>query len=204
MKMKFKIKYIALLIVFFTFGTLISTPFHVKASDSMYTEIKTGEINSPTNTISNNIDSKFMNKIAEYATVETNGDTTTAFISDIDVAKIENQLYGTPIDKSILLRKSGNTKIVFHGKARKGNVDIYLSASMLNKLKKGSINGDITVVAGLLATAAGATGLGVAWGVINYAIKKLMTEALYNNISHFKAGRIFKIRNWKYAGWSYQ
>ncbi|MFC6254697.1 hypothetical protein ACFP1H_08895 [Secundilactobacillus hailunensis] len=142
-------------------------------------------------------------KIKSSMNIEKNGDETVATFSDIS---IENA-YISVLDPSALIvsaRKTGTSKIVWHGAAKKGNLDLYLSAGMLNKLKKGSISAGVGIVMTALLYAAGGPAGGFAAASLNAALKFVVGAVIKENIKHFKAGRIMKIRNWKYKGMSYQ
>lgn len=99
---------------------------------------------------------------------------------------------------------SGSTKIIWHGKARNGNVDFYLSSSMLNRVKKVAISGGISAAMTLLLAVIGGPAGGIAAWILNQALKELGTAILNANVSLFAKGRIYKIRSWHYSDWSYQ
>ena len=50
---------------------------------------------------------------------------------------------------------------------------------------------------------AGVPTMGLASGVIAFIAKKLV-GAMLGQVNPYKVGRVYKIRNWKYAGWRYQ
>ena len=142
--------------------------------------------------------------IAEQATVSYENNDTIVSFSDADVDSAYNEvLYGHSPFVTLAATKSGTTKIVWHGKAKNGNFDLYLSAKMLNRLKGGSISVGVTIVMAALALPLGPIG-GVAWFTVNAVLKKIISLAINANVSHFKAGRIFHVKGWKYKSWSYQ
>lgn len=142
--------------------------------------------------------------IAEQATVSYKGNDTIVSFSDADVDSAYNEvLYGQSPFITLAATKPGTTKIVWHGKAKNGNFNLYLSAKMLNRLKGGSISVGVSVVMAALALPLGPVG-GVAWFTVNAVLKKIIGLAINANVSHFKAGRIFTVKGWKYKSWSYQ
>jgi len=140
--------------------------------------------------------------VAEHAVVTHEGEDTTVTIMDsaLDGA-YDSVINGKPFYED--RAKSGKTKIVWYGKAKNGNFNLYLSAKMLNKLKSGSITTGVGVIMAALALPLGPIG-GVAWFTVKAVLKKVIGAAINSNVSHFKAGRIFKVKGWKYKGWSYQ
>lgn len=142
--------------------------------------------------------------IAEKATVSYENNDTIVSFSDADVDSAYNDvLYGKSSIVTLAATKPGNTKIVWHGKAKNGDFDLYLSAKMLNRLKGGSISLGVSIVMGALALPLGPIG-GVAWFTVNAVLKKIIGLAINANVSHFKAGRVFHVKGWKYKSWSYQ
>lgn len=134
-------------------------------------------------------------KIKASTNIEKDSNDTIAIVSDISIEKA----YMSVLDPSALIvsvRSAGKTKIVWHGAAKKGNVDIYLSAKWLNWLKNLPANTAGSVAMYALLTLAG--------GELNYALGKVAKLALDENIKHFKTGRVFKFRGWKYKGISHQ
>ncbi|MFC6254989.1 hypothetical protein ACFP1H_10410 [Secundilactobacillus hailunensis] len=137
-------------------------------------------------------------KIKASTNIEKDGNDTIATVSDISIERA----YMSVLDPSALIvsaRSTGKTKIVWHGAAKKGNVDIYLSAKWLNWLKDLPANTAVSVAMYALLTLAGGGA-----GVLNYALGKVVKLALDENIKHFKTGRVFKFRGWKYKGISHQ
>lgn len=136
---------------------------------------------------------------------DASSDTTTISITDFQMRNILSGLGFDQIDLGMLglQRISGVTKVKFYGRKRSGNANVYLSASMLNRVKKSATSAAVSAIFALFAFPLGPVG-GLAWGTINFASKQLVTAAIHANVNKFKAGRIFKVRSWKYKGWSYQ
>lgn len=99
---------------------------------------------------------------------------------------------------------AGKTKIVWHGSAKKGNVDIYLSAHWLNWLKNLPANTAVSVAMYALLSLAGGPAGGVAATTLNFLLGKVVKLVLDENIKHFKTGRVVKFRGWKYKGMIHQ
>ncbi|WP_288530529.1 hypothetical protein [uncultured Secundilactobacillus sp.] len=79
--------------------------------------------------------------IAASAQKESNGDTTTVSIDDQTVeSAIMKVISPDTVIMSSDSNKGGTTKIIWYGSAMKGNVDIYLSAKMLNFAKQQGFN----------------------------------------------------------------
>lgn len=83
-------------------------------------------------------------------------------------------------------------------------MDIYLSARALNKVREAGIGAGIKIVYALLASVAGISSMGIAWGVLMILLRKITTLVVDQTFRAYKAGRVYKIRHWKYAGWRYQ
>lgn len=212
MKLRKAILCVSLIMCTVLFSSATISPLSIAAQASTNSTERTlsdREINDNLSSLANYQDTtqqQISKEVAEKATVTSEGNNTVVSISDYELNEILNKIYGEPdgSDNEIQYVKAGTSKLVFHGKKKSGNVDVYLSKDMLNRIKKAGINAGVSIVAGLFAVVGGVTGLGIAWGVFTYALKKLVTAMIYDNAKNFKAGRIYRLRSWKYAGWRYQ
>ncbi|PTM22177.1 hypothetical protein DA798_07695 [Lactobacillus sp. PFC-70] len=138
-------------------------------------------------------------KVKSYARTTVDGDETTVSIDDdimqtaiMDVISPNTSIFQTR-------KKKGKTKLVWHGKASKGNVDVYISASMLNHAKQAGFH----VLAQICLLPLGALG-----GVAGAAVRDSLTTALSHIFTGvqkpFKYGRVFHFKGGKYKSWSYQ
>lgn len=142
---------------------------------------------TPTQTITQKINTD--TSVPMKHTTEINGDETIITITDSDMyAYFEAQ--GISIPKSAMIRGAGVTKIVWHGQARYGNVDLYLSKGWLNTIAAAGI--------GAVAGALGALLPGAGWGAAIGAISGII------GAQTFSSGKVFKIRSFRYAGMSNQ
>ncbi|SCB99113.1 hypothetical protein [Weissella bombi] len=153
-------------------------------------------------------DQYFYELIKQQVSTVSDGNDTIASITDYQVDQALKQAYGYTDDQLAnmdeesssenLLRKAGSTRIVFHGAKKKGNFDLYLSASMLNKIKKAGIGVGVSLIAGVTGAFPG-VGRAISW-----AIKQAIAKMVVNGGSKFKAGRIYYSRKFRTAGWRYQ
>lgn len=128
------------------------------------------------------------NNIKAVAHTEVEGDTTTVTVTDSDlVTAMQNAGYAIQPN---LTRANGVTKIVWHGSATKGNVDLYLSKTWLNNIAAAGV--------GAAAGALGALLPGAGWGAAIGAISGVIANQT------FSSGKVFKIRSFTYAGYSNQ
>lgn len=132
-------------------------------------------------------------------TTDSNGNTVES-ISDSDMLnavyqvdpKLANEValtMGPPANGT-----KGTSKIIWHGKARHGNVDIYISAGMLNFAKKVGINIALT---GLLAPLAAIPGAGAAAAVL--LVKQVLSGWVVHE-NHFSDGRVLHFEGFNYKG----
>lgn len=120
-------------------------------------------------------------------TYDSENNTTTVTISDSNLAfflasqgiDVPNELYNLA-----RLRSAGVTKIVWHGKARYGNVDVYLSKSFLTRASRMTKNAIIGALGTLI--------VGPAWGA---AISVIAGEIKNKKFNH---GKVFVIRGFGY------
>ncbi|KRL61754.1 hypothetical protein FC69_GL000183 [Latilactobacillus fuchuensis DSM 14340 = JCM 11249] len=135
--------------------------------------------------INTNINSDF--NIPMKHTLEVKGMDTIITIQDSDMyAYLQQQ--GIALSSSVLTRGTGVTKIVWHGQARYGNVDLYLSKTWLNNISHVSYAAIYAAMVAMVPSAA------VAIAAISSVI----------NGGNFTSGKIFKIRSFVYAGSSNQ
>ncbi|MBK5028768.1 hypothetical protein [Enterococcus faecium] len=92
---------------------------------------------------------------------------------------------------SVRSRAAEVIKIVWHGKARNGNVDLYLSKATIVSLRASYTGGQLVNVIIQLY-------LGSYWGAA-----KAGASAIANTIKmgSIKYGRKYSLRNWKYKGY---
>ncbi|WPQ67367.1 hypothetical protein [Weissella paramesenteroides] len=190
-------------ILFLFVFSLLTTPV-ASASTSLQQE---AQQQNRQNLISDQ-DEKFYELVSQEVSTTQEGNDTVRTISDYQVDQALKEAYGYTDSQladmgqqspnKMLLRKAGSTKIVFHGAKKNGNFDLYLSASMLNKIKKAGIGVGISIIA---AVTGAFPGVGVA---VSWAIKKTISTMIVNGGSKFKAGRILYSRNFQWAGWRYQ
>lgn len=124
------------------------------------------------------------NNIKAVAHTEVSGDTTTVTITDSDlVTAMSNAGYTVQPN---LTRANGVTKIVWHGSATKGNVDLYLSKTWLNNIAAAGV--------GAASGALGALLPGAGWSAAIGAVSGIIANQT------FSSGKVFKIRSFTYAG----
>lgn len=140
--------------------------------------------------------------IAQSSTITDKNGVRTLEISDAGLLSIINKAYGTEFSTELVRRRhhSGITRVRYYGH---GNVNIYLSKSMMNKLRADGYSAAFGIVMALISAAAGVPSMGVASMAISYVTKKLVGKMLAE-VRPYKAGRVYKIRSWRYAGWRYQ
>lgn len=160
-----------------TLGSVIIPNYVVFASENINSTI-----------VDNNLDlEQYKNSPYCNTIYDSKNDTTTITISDANLAFfLASQGIDVPDELYNLarLRSAGVTKIVWRGKARYGNVDIYLSKAFLTRASRMSINAIIGALGGLLAGAA----WGAALGVIAGEIKG----------KNYKHGKVFVVRKFGY------
>ncbi|GEO66228.1 hypothetical protein [Levilactobacillus spicheri] len=138
-------------------------------------------------------------KVASSVRTTVNGDETTVSIDD-DVAQTAIMSVIAPNTSVFQERaKSGTTKLVWHGAAKKGNVDVYISAWMLNEAKQQGFN----VLAQICLLPLGAIG-GTIGRLVQQGLKSVLGHVFTGVQKKFKYGRIFHFRGGKYKSWSYQ
>ena len=73
-----------------------------------------------------------------------------------------------------------------------------ISKGMLNFIRGVAIGAGVSAIVALAGGFTGATALA------GYVLKKIITQFIKKGSAGFSYGRKFKIRSWKYTGWSYQ
>jgi len=139
-------------------------------------------------------------KVKSYARKTVDGDKTTVSIDDdvmqtaiMDVISPSTSIFQTR-------KKKGTTKLVWHGKATKGNVDVYISAKNLNRAKKSGYS----VLAQICLLPLGAVGDKVLGPLLRLGLKKALSTVFTKSQKSFKYGRIFHFKGGNYKSWSYQ
>lgn len=138
-------------------------------------------------------------KVKSYARTKVDGDETTVSIDDdvIQTAMMDVISPNTSIFQT--RKKKGTTKIVWHGKATKGNVDVYISAKMLNLAKQQGFN----VLSQVCLLSLGAIG-GKVCQILRPALKSALGHVFTVVQGKFKYGRVFHFKGGSYKSWSYQ
>ncbi|WP_317638005.1 hypothetical protein [Lactobacillus xylocopicola] len=152
---------------------------------------------------SDRVEQTSLTKEIEKLGTKTSGNGITTFeISDAALEKVINKTFGNKVSNTELARKhsAGVTKIKYYGN---GNMNVYLSKDMLNRIRGMGYSSGYKIVVGLISAVAGIPTMGVA-SVLIMAASGSLVSAMLNQVNPFKAGRIYKIRNWSYTGWSYQ
>lgn len=127
-----------------------------------------------------------------YFDVQTNdvtGDTEITF-TDADLVQLLNEAGIDTTGFNTMARANGVNKIVWHGQARYGNVDIYLSKNTLNGMYALGINGIAATVAVLFP--------GVGTAVAGVVAGQIASHGLFNR------GVIYKIRGFGISNIVYQ
>lgn len=148
-------------------------------------------------------------EIKANGTIAKKGKTTTFTISDdaLEEVFVKNRLIkrSEQNNSDMLFRIShaGKTTVKWYGNAWKGNFNVYLSKKTLNLIRKKSITGAFNIIISLLGVMAHVPGRLITF-VAHRLASLVLGEVVDETNGHFKAGRKFKIRHWKYKGWSYQ
>lgn len=124
--------------------------------------------------------------IKAVAHTEVSGDTTVVTVTDSDLVNAMKKA-GYAVQPNLTRANGvGVTKIVWHGSATKGNVDLYLSKTWLNNIAAAGV--------GAASGALGALLPGAGWGAAIGAISAVIANQT------FSSGKVFKIRSFTYAG----
>lgn len=145
-------------------------------------------------TVNNSMNSTL--SIDNYSTTKYNSatDTTTVTITDQQLVKfMQDQGLEVPQEllNSVRSRSAGVTKIVWHGKARNGNVDLYLSKATMVSLRASYTGGQLVNVIIQLY-------LGSYWGAAKAGASAIANTIKTGSIKH---GRKYSLRSWKYKGY---
>lgn len=172
------------------------------ATSTQIESVMDGKTSKDSLSLSENQQEKINALIQREKDVQTNkaNDTTTVTLTDEQLYNILKQSLTSDQLDSIQAAKhhAGVSKVVFHGKKKSGNFDLYLSKGMLNFIRGVAIGAGVSAIVALAGGFTGATALA------GYVLKKIITQFIKKGSAGFSYGRKFKIRSWKYTGWSYQ
>lgn len=139
--------------------------------------------------------------IAQSGTFTNENGVKTFEISNDALLRAINKAYGNEFSAELSKRHhAGVTKVRNYGH---GNINVYLSKSMLNKIRTEGYSVAFGAVLSLISAALDVPSMGVASWAIATVSKKLVGTML-EQVSPYKVGRVYKIRGWRYAGWRYQ
>lgn len=139
--------------------------------------------------------------IAQSGTFTNENGVKTFEISNDALLRAINKAYGNEFSAELSKRHhAGVTKVRNYGH---GNINVYLSKSMLNKIRTEGYSVAFGAVLSLISAALDVPSMGVASWAIATVSKKLV-GAMLEQVSPYKVGRVYKIRGWRYAGWRYQ
>lgn len=144
--------------------------------------------------INNSEDSTLSINNYSTTTYDSATDTTTVTITDQQLVDfMQNQGLEVPQEllNSARSRSAGVTKIVWHGKARNGNVDLYLSKATMVSLRASYTGGQLVNVIIQLY-------LGSYWGAAKAGASAIANTIKMGSIKH---GRKYSLRSWKYRGY---
>ncbi|MTD40396.1 hypothetical protein GIX45_17580 [Erwinia sp. CPCC 100877] len=177
-------KSVSLLLSTILFSASLVSPVSAFAEDNTATQ--------PDTQIEANDDLNYY-KNSEYFDVneQSNGDTVVT-ISDSNLIALlkEKGIDTNPFNRLLMARANGTTKIVWHGAARNGNVDVYLSKNVLNGMLNIGVGGIAAIVATLFP--------GVGTAVASVVASSIAGNGLFNN------GVIYKIRGFRLSTIVYQ
>jgi len=185
-------------------STFLNSYVHIHAANESTNEtieqLVDGDVPDKKITITSEQKEKISNLIKKEAKVQTTDDTTTLTLTDDELTNILKQTLSADDFSSVqaATHHKGVSKIVWHGAAKKGKVNIYLSKSMLNFLRSAAIGVGVSAIVALSGGFAGAG------AVATIVIKKVISSSIKSSTKGFKYGRNYSIRSWKYKGWSYQ
>lgn len=141
-------------------------------------------------------------EIAKAGSVTYENGVKTFEISDDRLELAIAKAYGNKFSAELAKKKhhAGVTKVKYYGH---GNINFYASKALLNKLRGKGFKYGFSIVMGIIAGVTSVPSMGVATSVIT-SIASTLVGAMMKQVKPYKAGRVYKIRNWKYAGWRYQ
>lgn len=139
--------------------------------------------------------------IAQSGTLTNENRVKTFEISNDALLRAINKAYGNEFSAELAKRHhAGVTKVKNYGN---GNINVYLSKSMLNKIRTEGYSVAFCAVLSLISAALSVPSMGVAsWAIA--AVSKKLVGAMLGQVSPYKVGRVYKICGWRYAGWRYQ
>ena len=139
--------------------------------------------------------------IAQSGTLTNENRVKTFEISNDALLRAINKAYGNEFSAELAKRHhAGVTKVKNYGN---GNINVYLSKSMLNKIRTEGYSVAFGAVLSLISAALSVPSMGVAsWAIA--AVSKKLVGAMLGQVSPYKVGRVYKICGWRYAGWRYQ
>lgn len=139
--------------------------------------------------------------IAQSGTLTNENGVKTFEISNDALLRAINKAYGNEFSAELAKRHhAGVTKVKNYGN---GNINVYLSKSMLNKIRIEGYSVAFGAVLSLISAALGVPSMGVAsWAIT--AVSKKLVGAMLGQVSPYKVCRVYKVRGWRYAGWRYQ
>ena len=75
--------------------------------------------------------------------------------------------------------------------------------SVTSEKVNANVNSQSVTVAKSSSIVAGVPSMGIATTSI-YAVAAELVSRMLSQVGSYKYGRVYKVRNWKYAGWRYQ
>lgn len=126
---------------------------------------------------------------SDFYSVEFDGETTTVSITDkqlVDYLDSQGAAVPNELRMASMSRAQGVTKVVWHGAAKNGNVDVYLSKNTMVTLRA-------SYVGAQLVNQIIQMYLGNYWGAA-----KAMASTIANTVklASVKDGKVFKVRKW--------
>nr|WP_253268326.1 hypothetical protein [Lactobacillus helveticus] len=133
--------------------------------------------------------------IAQSGTLTNENRVKTFEISNDALLRAINKAYGNEFSAELAKRHhAGVTKVKNYGN---GNINVYLSKSMLNKIRTEGYSVAFGAVLSLISAALSVPSMGVAsWAIA--AVSKKLVGAMLGQVSPYKVGRVYKIRGWRY------
>lgn len=145
--------------------------------------------------------SELSKEIAKAGSVTYKNGVKTFEISDDALERTINKVYGDQFSAELVKKHhAGVTKVKYYGH---GNINFYASKALLNKLRGKGFKYGFSIVMGIIAGVTSVPSMGIATSVIT-SIASTLVGAMMKQVKPYKVGRVYKIRNWKYAGWRYQ
>ena len=147
-------------------------------------------------TVNTSVGSTLPLSVDTYSTTTYDSATNTTTVTITDQQLVEfMQDQGVEVPQELLnsarSRAAGVTKIVWHGKARNGNVDLYLSKATMVSLRASYTGGQLVNVIIQLY-------LESYWGAAKAGASAIANTIKMGSIKH---GRKYSLRSWKYKGY---